>query len=241
LTNNGRWPTAAADARDSLGLASAQTSQTTFRSIPGTAIGAHGLMMTPLPFPARPHFEESLERFRDLGDGHYILLAGNALGWVLDHLGDREARRKILEQTLREARAQRDWAVVAMDLDELAFFARDEGRFDEALSMLTEALRLKRELDMPSAIVESLCRFARLLAACGATEKAARLLGATQALRQDIGGFSWVADENEVTLSELGTQLDEAALGEALEQGRKLTLDEAVALALGQQPSSARP
>ena len=42
----------------------------------------------------------------------------------------------------------------------------------------------------------------------------------------------WAAKINEETLTTIRTQLDEAAFAEAWEQGRALTLDEAVALAL---------
>jgi hypothetical protein len=42
----------------------------------------------------------------------------------------------------------------------------------------------------------------------------------------------WMERTNEETLSSIRTQLDEAAFAEAWEQGRKLTADEAVALAL---------
>jgi hypothetical protein len=156
----------------------------------------------------------------------------NALGWVLDHLGDRPARRRILQESLLEARDQGDSALAAYTLDELAFFARDEGRFEDGLSMLAEALRLKRELELPSSMVESLCRFARMLAASGVAEKAGVLLGAAQALRQEIGGFAWVVEENEITLAELGALIDGPALADALEKGRMLTLDQAVAVAL---------
>ncbi len=43
---------------------------------------------------------------------------------------------------------------------------------------------------------------------------------------------SWTAKRNEDTLEVIGTQLDDAAVAEARETGRALTLDEAVALAL---------
>jgi hypothetical protein len=44
---------------------------------------------------------------------------------------------------------------------------------------------------------------------------------------------SWVAKMNERTLSMIHGQIGEGAVGEAWEQGRTLTIDEAIALALG--------
>ena len=126
-----------------------------------------------------------------------------------------------------------DWAIAASQLEQLAQFAYDERRIDEALSMLAEALLIKRELDMPELIVESLCRFAYMLAMAGRAQVAAVLLAADQELREAIGGgFAWVAANNSETLAKLRTQLDEATLEEAFAQGRKLRPDEAVAIAL---------
>jgi hypothetical protein len=86
---------------------------------------------------------------------------------------------------------------------------------------------------MPGQIVENLSRFAETLAVAGRTETAAQLLGAAEALREEIGGsHSWVEEGNEKTMAQLRTELDDASLAEALAQGRRLTVDDAVALAL---------
>ena len=85
---------------------------------------------------------------------------------------------------------------------------------------------------MPGQIVESLSRYANTLAGAGQAKTAAELLAAAEALIEEIGSFSWVVETNEKTLKELCTQLDDATLAEALERGRRLTLDDAVALAL---------
>jgi hypothetical protein len=64
---------------------------------------------------------------------------------------------------------------------------------------------------------------------------AARLLSRGEALREKIGAGleSWAVEMNGRTLTAIRLQLDEAAFTEAWEQGRALTVDEAVALALG--------
>jgi predicted ATPase/class 3 adenylate cyclase len=181
---------------------------------------------------ARRYFEESLTRFRELGDGHYALIAGDGLAWVAGELGDPEARRRGHEDVLRDARAQGDWAIAAAQLEQLAEFPRDEGRIEEALTMLREALRMKCGLEMPNLIVESLSRFARTLAVTRPKE-AARLVGASDGLREEIGGgHSWVSEDNRKTLAIVREQLDEAAFADAWEEGRRMTVDEAVALAL---------
>jgi predicted ATPase/class 3 adenylate cyclase len=182
---------------------------------------------------AKPLFEESLGAFRELGDEHYTFLATDGLAWTYGELGDPERRRTLHEDVLQRARAQSDEAVVALQLDNLATLARDEGRLQDAVEMLKEALRIYRDLDSPGGITESLCRFADLLAAEGKAEMAARLLSRAEVLREEIGGVpSWVGEMNEKTLTTIRTQLDEVAFAEAWAHGRKLTVDEAVALAL---------
>jgi hypothetical protein len=182
---------------------------------------------------ARPYFVESLARFRELGEEHYALVAADGVAWTSGELGDLERRRAGHEDVLRQARAQHDWAIAASQLDQLARFARDEGRIGDSLSMLAESLRITRDLEMPGLIVENLSRFAETLAVARRAETAAQLLAAAEALREEIGGsHSWVKDVNEKTLTQLRTQLDDATLAKAREHGRRLTVDDAVALAL---------
>jgi predicted ATPase len=182
---------------------------------------------------ALPLFEESVARFRELGDGHYALIAADGLAWTAGEVGDPERRRRGHEEVLREARSVGDWAIAASQLEQLAEFAHDGRQIDDALSMLAEALRIKCGLDMPELIVESLCRFAYMLAIGGRAEAAALLLAADQQLREELGGgFAWVAETNNETLAKLRTQLDARTLEAALARGRKLTPDQAVAIAL---------
>jgi tetratricopeptide (TPR) repeat protein len=182
---------------------------------------------------AKPLFEESLRAFGELGDEHYTLLATDALSWTYEKLGDPERRRALLEDVLQAARAQSNQGVVALALGQLAAYARDEGRIQDALSMLRESLRNYHDLGDPVGIYENLCLFARALAVARRAETAALLLSGSEALREEIGAnISWVAEMKEETLALLRTQLDEAALAESWERGRNLGLDEAVALAL---------
>jgi hypothetical protein len=68
----------------------------------------------------------------------------------------------------------------------------------------------------------------------GDAATAARLLSGSESLREQIGSASvpLVTKMNERTLTAIRTQLDDASFAEASEQGRPLTIDEAVALAL---------
>jgi predicted ATPase/class 3 adenylate cyclase len=179
-------------------------------------------------------FGESRRRFRELGDEHYTLLATYNLAVAIEAVGDLERARALHEESLRHARAQADDRIVAFSLDQLASYARDEGRVEDALSMLAESLRIRRDLGDHIAIAENLGRVARTLAVAGRPGTAAQLLSSSEALREQIGSASVpsVAKMNERTLTIIGTQLDDDKFAEEWKQGRALTIDEAVALAL---------
>lgn len=119
-------------------------------------------------------------------------------------------------------------------LEELAWYARLDGRIEDSLSLLTEALRIERDLGDIQHVLDSLSRFARSHVEVGRSELAARLLSCSLA---EHGEFAlkvplYQVKRNEETLTLIRQQLDEEAFAEAWEQGRALTLDEAVALAL---------
>lgn len=106
--------------------------------------------------------------------------------------------------------------------------------------MLGEAYRVNRELGDAYRLPFIVCRFGRTLAAAGMAGTAARVLSSGVALLEEVGASeNWAASMNEQTLASIRTQLDEAAFAEAWEQGRKLTADEAVALALDSLNASA--
>src|SRR5205823_10452896 len=113
---------------------------------------------------ALPFFEEARDRFREVGDGHYVLLSGDGTAWVTGELGDREGSRRRHEEVLADSRALGDEITASFQLDQLAaFVARDDGRIAEALSMLREAMEIRRRLGLPNFQVESLVRIAEVL------------------------------------------------------------------------------
>jgi len=112
--------------------------------------------------------------------------------------------------------------------------AVDEGRVRDAVSMLNESHRIHRDLDDPIGIARGLSRVARVLAVVGRAGTAARLLSRAEYLHEELGARlrPWLAQMNGETVTTIRAQLDEAAFAEAWEQGRALTADAAVTLAL---------
>jgi tetratricopeptide (TPR) repeat protein len=182
---------------------------------------------------AQQFFEESVRVFRELGDEHYTLVATFNLAWMCGELGDPERDRALHQENLVRARALGNERMEALSLSVLACYVRDDGRVEEALSMLNESYRIVRNLGDRVESADILSRFAEILASARRPTTAARLLSCSETLREEFGaGRSWVASRNEGTLALIRAQLDETAFTEAWEQGRALTADEAVALAM---------
>jgi hypothetical protein len=177
--------------------------------------------------------------FDELGDEHWALQASRRLAWSYEELGDVAHARAIQKDMLQRARASGDRFIEAKALAVLAQYHLDEGRVDETvISNLEQAHHIERERrDHPDRYWHAIlvCRFARALALCGRATAAVQLLGSFEALMEELGISSveaWVQRMNDDTLAAARTALDEAGTAEAWEQGRRLTADEAVALAL---------
>jgi tetratricopeptide (TPR) repeat protein len=184
---------------------------------------------------ARPLFEETVRLMAELGHEHYVGMATFNLRWALDELGEREQGETLAEQNLVRARSIESTHLEASSLESLAGYAEDKGRYDDALSMKRDALRLNVELGDTQHVLDGLGRIASTHAHAGRGRVAAELLSASLALHEEAGLAVplYQKRRNEEMLEVIHEQLDEAAFSEAWEEGRQLTLDEAVTLAFG--------
>ena len=183
---------------------------------------------------ARQLWEESLQLYRDVGDRHLVLMTERMLAWAYEELGEVDRARRLMEDVLEEARTTGDKHVQVHALESLAIDAALEGRIEEAATLLEQAYELNRELGDLFREAVLVCRFARVLAVAGSAEAAARTLATGETLYEQMGGspMAWLRRGNDEALALIREELDQGAFAEAWEQGRKLTGDEAVALAL---------
>lgn len=114
-------------------------------------------------------------------------------------------------------------------------FLRDDERIEEATSMLRSALQIEHGAGNIFDFAIDLGRLASVLAMAGNAETAARLLASSEALTAGLGARVpfWAATRNEKTLARIRTHLDERAVDEALGQGRRMSAEDALILALG--------
>jgi tetratricopeptide (TPR) repeat protein len=183
---------------------------------------------------AKPVLEESIRLFDELGDEHYALLATWNLAWVAGDLGDGEAERQLNEDILRRARATGQERMESAALAQLAMSRRDEGRLEDAESMIRRAIGIEHNRGNVLDVALDVGRLASVLARTDRAEVAIRLLSSSEALIEGLGASSpfWAEKRNEETLAIIREQIDETAFAEAWEEGQKLTVDEAVELAL---------
>jgi predicted ATPase len=182
---------------------------------------------------AQQLLEEAVRGFLETGDEHFALWTARTLAWSYHKHGDLERARALHEDNLRRARSLGNEPIAAVTLGSLAMIAVHDDRIDDALSLLRESLPMLRDFGDRRETTIDLCQAAHALAFAGRTEPAARLLSCSETFLEEIGGAeSWLVRMNEDTLAAIRTKLDEAALAEAWEQGRTLTPDKAVALAL---------
>jgi tetratricopeptide (TPR) repeat protein len=188
---------------------------------------------------ARARFEASLEIFRELKD------PGGGMGWVPPWLGCVAYREGNLEQ----ARAYIDAGLAIHDPDEywveLAFallargdVARAQGELATAARLYVRSFKMIIDHGMRPSVAEYLEAFAKLALAGEAPGRAARLLGAAAALRDEIGTPVPPVEQADYdqALARAREQLGLAAFETAWDEGRLLDWKQAAAYALESQP-----
>jgi predicted ATPase len=186
---------------------------------------------------ARELFEESVRLCRDAGDEDNALFASRLLAWMHEELGDRERAWTLYEHNLGWARALGNKPLESQTLGAVASMALDQGRAGDAVSLLKDVLRIDRDLGARLQTSLDLTRFARALAFAGGEDtEAAKLLSCAEAAREEMGagGMPYLVRNHEEALAIIRTRLDDDVFAEAWQAGAKLTVDEAVALALGE-------
>jgi tetratricopeptide (TPR) repeat protein len=178
---------------------------------------------------------EAVRLFDELGDEYYMLETRRRLAWMYQNLGDVDRARAMHDENLRRARLAGNEQLVGTTSGVLAGFAMNAGRLEDALELLRDAIGIHRKLGDILGLLFDLHRSARLLFFLGrGPEAATRLLSKAAALHMemDLPPEPWLAANDQQTLDGIHAKLDDAAFAEAWAQGERLTLDEAIELAL---------
>jgi hypothetical protein len=147
--------------------------------------------------------------------------------------GDLDRATALHEESLSIRRAHDFRPSVAISLINLAAIALDRGDRVGAAALARECLGLARDMDLGLEIAGGLEVIA---AADGATDhvRSARMLGAAEALREAIDARIWPHEQAQHAriVRRAQGRLDRETFTALRAEGRGLTIDEAVALAL---------
>jgi len=166
---------------------------------------------------------------------HRSALIGTILGnlGVAAHgRGDTEVALSIYERALVEMRASGYIPGIASALRDLGDLARDREQHDTAVAYYQECLSMFNEYSDATVIIDAMQGIAPAVIAWRQPERAARLLGFAEALREKLGGeFSVPTDRaaHERAVTSLRAALDQKELDAAWQAGRQFTVIEAFA------------
>jgi predicted ATPase/class 3 adenylate cyclase len=188
---------------------------------------------------ARALHEESLVLRRELGDRWGIALCLDNLGNMALEQGDYPAARALHEESLALRRELGDKSGIAISLNNLGAVTSDQGDKAGAHALFEESLALMREIGNRKGIVECLARLGEVEIGVeleGQAEKGARLLGAVEGLLQSLGVVLYREDRlpYEQSIQQARAQLGDEAFEHAWQEGRAMTMEQAIEYALGE-------
>jgi predicted ATPase/DNA-binding CsgD family transcriptional regulator len=181
----------------------------------------------------------ALEGFRSAGELngeiHTLYLIGMALGLAGEADRAADMHRECL--ALTQARGEFDFR--ADSLWALGLGAWRQGDYEQALTLQCESLRLKQELDERLGIALCLDALAWLAATGPDTARAPRLLGAADSIWQTLGvpavGMAFLANDRVRGEASVRACLSAQSFQDEHARGQKMSIEEAIALALGEE------
>jgi len=193
---------------------------------------------------ARGFAEEALSVARQSNDRYGIARSLNMIGDLARAQGEDAAARPLYEESIAICRQLDNNYAIANILTNLAAAEFGEGNYSAAHAHFTEGLTMLREssgeiVGDKISVSYLLDGLAALAAQRGETELAATVAGGAEHLRESINYNVEPAERRfrDAYMGALRTALSEEDFSRAYGQGRKLKLDECVALALGENAS----
>jgi non-specific serine/threonine protein kinase len=188
------------------------------------------------PATAARYLETSLALGRELESVGIVAGSLNCLGEAARQEGDWAAARAYYEQSAAVLRQAGHQLGLNVALGNLGAVACEEGELTVATACFEEALVISQSSKEPDSIALALDGLGAVAAKRGAWERAGRLAGAAQTMR-DASGYALEPTDRafrERYLAEVREQLGEAGLEVALAEGRALTLEQAIGEALAE-------
>jgi DNA-binding CsgD family transcriptional regulator/tetratricopeptide (TPR) repeat protein len=181
---------------------------------------------------ARVLSEESLALFKDISDLRGIAAVLTNQGMMSLEQQDYERATRLCEESLALRRSVGDKGGSAHTLIILGHVAFSQSNHQQAYAYYKESLALREVAGEKDGVAEALEGLAGICAAQGEGSFAARLLGAAEMVREATGFALSPIDRafNERIRATVQAQLDVEAFTSARDEGRRFTLEQALAL-----------
>jgi ATP/maltotriose-dependent transcriptional regulator MalT len=178
--------------------------------------------------------EHALAIFRETSGRSWLPWALQRLGLELDGRGDYDDAEPLFREALQLFRETGNVSGEAMALSNLAHVLRRQGDIAQAAKLFHESLALTVALDNRWLIAETLVALADIAHALGRPHRAARLLGAAEALNESIGVtlYAWASDMLPVLVDDTRSVLGEEVFVSAWQEGRSWPMERAIEEAL---------
>lgn len=188
---------------------------------------------------ARKQIEEGLDISRRLKDKSRMALALYNLSVVSAREGRIDVAHAYAEESLAVSRELGDRFRIAPALGQLGEMLLKQGLLEQARGCLRESLSLENELGDRRRTAQALTRLAAHAIATGRPDRAARISGAADALREDArAAISFLERESQGAVVAAATQkLGKSGFSTAWSEGYRMTLETAVGYALEVEPA----
>lgn len=182
---------------------------------------------------AETFYSESLELHRELGNKQNIAGTLGNLGLVALYQGNYSEAKAFSEESLALFTELGDRHDVASTVNNLGLVTLHQGDYAQAKTFFEESLTLHWELGDKRGLAYCLEGVAGLAWVQGQPVRAARLCGAAAVLRESIGAPLPPAERarHDCTVATASAQVGEAVWGTASEEGRRMSLEQAIAYA----------
>jgi predicted ATPase/DNA-binding SARP family transcriptional activator len=190
---------------------------------------------------AQSYCEESLALNRDLGNRPWEAISLHTLGNIARDRGDYAAARTLLQEGKNLFQELGDTRGIATSLNSLGDVENARGEHTAACASYAESLRLFQRLAHRLGLVASLEGMAAVMLERTEVQKAARLWGASHELREGIGTTMPLNRQAQYNRqrNQARSALGEEAFAVAWEEGRAMTMEQAVHVALGEEAEGA--
>ena len=179
--------------------------------------------------------EEALSIYRELDNKQALALVNNSLGELMRLMKEYERARMYYEECLDISRQIGNQTREGVALGNLAYCAQYRGDYQQAEKYALDALTLFNYLSLKHGSAWALSILAGPAAAQGNAIRAATLLGASEAAFEILSSAQQRADIDEIEgfVTMTRDQLTKQEFESAWAEGRRMTYEQAVALALG--------